>query len=202
MANKEPDKASVKSDKQLMREVREGSHSAFNVLFRRYHEKLYYFSMRYLNTKEDAEGVVQEIFLKVWLHRAHLDDTKSFNAFLHTMARNTIFNMHRKEQYDKVYRNYAKYLLDYVHTRSHDDVVYADLVRYLEEVLDQLPPQRRRVYDMSRRQGMSYKEIADELNLSEKTVETHIRLSLKTIREALSKILVFLVFYVSFHALI
>lgn len=183
----------VKSDKQLMSEVRAGSERAYESLFNRYHEKLYYFAMRYLHNKEDAEGVVQEIFLKVWLHRATLDENRSFNAFLHTMARNTIFNMHRKSQYEKVYQNYAKYLLSYTHTRSQDDVVYADLIRYLEEVLKTLPPQRRKVYEMSRIKGMSYKEIAAELSVSEKTVETHIRLSLKTIREAMDKILVLVV---------
>lgn len=186
---------SHKSDNQLMKEVREGSQAAFEALFYRYHEKLYYFAMRYFNSKEDAEGIVQEIFLKVWTNRENLDERKSFNAFLHTMAKNAIFNINRKYKYETVYQNYARQMLSHVHTKSLDDVIYADLLKHLNEILDELPPKRRKIYELSRIEGLSYKEIAEKMNISEKTVETHIRLSLKTIKEALSKILVLLVLF-------
>jgi len=151
--------------------------------------------MRYFHSKEDAEGIVQEIFLKVWLNREKLDEQKSFNAFLHTMAKNAIFNINRKHKYETIYQNYAREMLSYVHTKSLDDVIYADLLKHLHEILDELPPKRRRIYELSRFDGLSYKEIAEKLNISEKTVETHIRLSLKTIKEALSKILIFLILF-------
>ena len=67
--------------------------------------------------------------------------------------------------------------------------------KYENEILDELPPKRRKIYELSRIEGLSYKEIAEKMNISEKTVETHIRLSLKTIKEALSKILVLLVLF-------
>ncbi|MCF8307466.1 MAG: RNA polymerase sigma-70 factor [Bacteroidales bacterium] len=176
-----------KDDAQLVMQLKRGEEKAFESLYYRYSEKLYYFALRYLNNAEDAEGIVQEIFLKVWIHRQNLDENQSFNSYLFTIARNTIFNLHRSRQYEKVYLNYARNMFKELHNRSMEDIEYADLLRHINDLLLQLPPKRRKIFVMSRKLGMSYKDIARELSLSEKTIETHIRLALRTLKSALFK---------------
>ena len=185
-----------KDDAELVIRLREGDEKAFECLYYRYSEKLYYFAYRYLNNAEDAEGIVQEIFLKVWIQRQNLDEKQSFNSYLFTIAKNTIFNMHRSRQYEKVYLNYARNMFKELRNRSMEDVEYADLLRYINDLLQQLPPKRRKIFVMSRKLGMTYKDIASELDLSEKTIETHIRLALRTLKSALLKALLFLFFFV------
>lgn len=173
------------SDKILIKKVKANNEIAFEQLFDRYYQKAYYFALRYLKNREDAEGLVQEVFIKVWMNRHRLNPEQSFNAYLFTIARNAIFNIHRSRQYERAYQEFAAYMGDYVDNRSENEVVYSDLLDYLNKIVAQLPPKRQHIYRMSREQGLTYKEIAREMNVSEKTVETHLRLALQTIKKEL-----------------
>ncbi|MCB2196372.1 MAG: RNA polymerase sigma-70 factor [Bacteroidetes bacterium] len=171
-------------DDLLIDKVKEGDSKAFEELYYIYSERLYYFALRYLKTKEDAEGLVQEIFIRVWENRNGLKRGLSFNAYLFTIAKNTIFNQHRKKVNENAYKEYLKNYIDQHHNKTENDVVLADMKTRIDKSIESLPPQRKLIFQLSRNEGLSYKEIASKLNISEKTVEAHMRLALKTLRAA------------------
>jgi RNA polymerase sigma-70 factor (ECF subfamily) len=164
-----------------------GDCMAFEKVFFSFADRLYYFAMRYLRNQHDAEELVQEVFVKLWENRESLNEELSFSGYLFTITRNTIFNQNRKKINEQAYQEYVKHALQVASTKMEDDLIYADIKNLIDKVVEDLPPQRKLVYKMSRDQGLTYKEIAQELSLSERTVEAHIRLALKTITEFVDK---------------
>ena len=184
-------------DGLLIEKVKEGDTKAFEELYYLYSEKLYFFSLRYLKNQQDAEGLVQEIFIKIWENRTSLKKGLSFSSFLFTIARNTIFNQHRKRVNENAYKEYLRIYLDQHHNKTENDIILADMKKRIDASIENLPPQRKLIFRLSRNEGLSYKEIAGKLNISEKTVEAHMRLALKTIRVAVkAEILIPLLFAV------
>jgi RNA polymerase sigma-70 factor (ECF subfamily) len=179
------DKNSI--DKEVVISLKAGDRIAFEKVFFGFADRLYYFAMRYLRNQHDAEELVQEVFVKLWENRGSLNEELSFSGYLYTIARNTIFNQNRKRVNEQAYQEYVKNALQLASTKTEDDLIYADIKNLVDKVVEDLPPQRKLVYKMSRDQGLTYKEIAQELSLSERTVEAHIRLALKTITEFVDK---------------
>lgn len=185
-------------DDLLIEKLKEGDNKAFEELYYKYSEKLFYFSLRYFKNKEDAEGLVQEIFIKVWENRQNLKKGLSFSAFLFTMAKNAIINAHRKKINENTYKVYLRNYIDTHHNKTENDIILADMKKRIDKSIDSLPPQRQLIFKLSRNDGLSYKEISTKLKISEKTVEAHMRLALKTIRAAVkAEILLPLFFTIS-----
>jgi len=172
-------------DSDLVGKLRAGDSSAFEALFEKYYARLYYFSLRYMKQREDAEEIVQDIFVKIWEHRDRLDEMLSFSSYLFTIARNTIFNINRKTVNELAYYEYLKHFLELTHNKTENEIIYRDLKVKVDEIVDTFPKKRKKIFLLSREQGLSYKEIAEELSISEKTVEAHIYLALKTIKQTI-----------------
>ena len=170
-------------EQRIVSRIIDGDQMAFAELYDIYSEKLYYFSLKFLRSKEDAENITQEVFVKVWETRDRLDPDYSISAYLFTIARNTIFNLHRKKVNEKAYLEHLGHHIDFTHSKLEHDIVLKDLQSHVDKIIDDLPAQRKRVFELSRKDGLSHKEISQQLNISEKTIETHIRLALKDIRK-------------------
>ena len=177
-------------DKLLVNRLIKDNKAAFEQLFRKYHEQVYYFALRYMKTKEDAEEVVQEIFIRIWENRKSIDPAQSFGNYLFTICRNFMFNQNRKKINEQAYIEYVKNYLLQINFKTEDDIVFSDLLQWLNEQIEMLPPQQKQIYRLSRNENMTHKQIADKMHISVKTVETHIRLALKTIRKSLDHELV------------
>lgn len=177
-------------DKLLVNRLIKDNRAAFEQLFRKYHEQVYYFALRYMKTKEDAEEVVQEIFIRIWENRKSIDPAQSFGNYLFTICRNFMFNQNRKKINEQAYIEYVKNYLLQINFKTEDDIVFSDLLQWLNKQIEMLPPQQKQIYRLSRNENMTHKQIADKMHISVKTVETHIRLALKTIRKSLDHELV------------
>jgi len=187
------------SDTELIESIRNDDNKAFEQLYYRYSQQLYYFSLKYLKSKEDAEGLVQEIYAKLWEIRKTVICGESFSSFLFTIAKNTIFNKHRKKLNEENYKEHLRLHFDELYDKTENDIILADLKLRIDKQVEKLPPKRKQIYILSRERGLSYKEIAAELNISEKTIESHIRLALQAIRATLKgEILLPLFFTLSF----
>jgi len=184
-------------EQKIILQVIEGDQTAFENLYNIYADKLYYFALRFLKTKEDAENLTQDVFVKIWETRNRLDPDFSFNAYLFTIAKNTIFNLHRKRVNELAYREYLGNFYDYSHSKTESDLSLKDLQEKIDQSVEKFPTQRKIVYELSRKEGLSHKEIAEQLKISEKTIETHIRLALKTLRKVVGNNLVLLVAAIS-----
>lgn len=174
-------------DRRVVELLKQGDAETFEKVFFSFAERIYYFAMRYMRNQHDAEEIVQEVFVKLWENRSNLNDQLSFSGYLFTIARNTIFNQNRKKVNEQAYQEYVKVFLENSTRRTEEDLIYSDIKGIVDKVVEDLPPQRKLIYKMSREKGLSYKEIAEELKLSERTVEAHIRLALKTLTQVLDE---------------
>ncbi len=171
----------------LVARVKRGDKKAFEALFHRYSERIYYFSFKYLGDQHVAEEIVQDVFVKIWINREQLREDLSFKCYLFMATRNAIIDLYRKR---KKHLEACKEIEARVNTLSPmpDQVYeYNHLTRILSEFVAALPERRRKIYQLSREQGYSYKDIARELGISVKTVEAQIRLAIKQLRGILEK---------------
>ncbi len=177
-------------DRALVRKVVHGDVAAFEKLYRKYAGRLYYFALRFCRCPEDAEETVQEIFIRIWKNRSDLIEDFSFSAYLFTIARNYLFNLNRKKMHEKAYR---EHLLHYFLEQDNDPekrLMFRDLQDKLQEAILRLPPMQQKVFRMVRLSGMSHKEVAELLDVTVKTVETHMRLALKKLHATMDPLLV------------
>lgn len=176
-----------KDDKQLAVRLRIGDKKAFEKIFKKYKEKVYYFAIRYYNSTEDAENVVQDVFIKLWDERSRVKEELSLNNYIYTIAKNHLFNIQRKKINEQTYR---RYIIDHLVQVSNleNELIYADLKQKIDSVIEALPTQRKKVFIMGNVEGLSNNEVASILNLSVRTVEVHKSLAVQTIRKALRKI--------------
>lgn len=167
----------------LISRLRQDDREAFNLLFYMYAEKLLKFSLTFFNREEDAEEIVQEVFIKIWVKRQSIKDPASFNAYIYTIAKNMIFNSLKKNIYRTKYETYQYNNHHFFQNTTENEVMYQETRKRLEHALDQLPIKRKEVFLLSRRDGLKNREIAKKLDISIKTVETQMSLTLKYLKE-------------------
>ena len=189
------------SDPQLVKSLQKGDIFAFNELFYKYSQKVYNFSMQHLKNEEDVKDLVQEIFTKIWDIREKIDEKKSFNAFLFTISLNTIRDYFRKQVKNR--KLITKWLekAEFYSESTLESIELASLEKAVETVVKQLPPKRQMVFRLSRNEGLSNDEIAETLKIEKKTVENHLNLALRHLRDVLQEEQSFLVilFFVLFY---
>ena len=175
------------ADYKLVKSLKKGDLFAFDQLFSKYSKKLYYFAKGYLGSKEDTEGLVQEVFLLVWDKRKELKEHLSFNAFLYTVTYNAIRKYFRKKARAKKYLD--KFLEDYdgKHNKTIADIEYNNLQELANKAIEKLPEKRKLIFELSRNEGLSNAEISKRLDISKKTVENQITSALKLLREQFRK---------------
>jgi RNA polymerase sigma-70 factor (ECF subfamily) len=162
-----------------------GDITAFEMLFRTYYQPLCNYAYTFLQDKEDAEEIVQSTFLLVWEKRETLAIRTSVRPYLYAMVRNACLNIIKHEKIKQKYVGEEMALAD----RSHDSVANAvasnELEYRIKVAMEELPEQCRMVFKLSRFEELKYAEIADQLNISIKTVENHMGKALKIMREQL-----------------
>jgi len=189
----------LNKDEDLLLRIRKGDEVAFELVFYRYKGKLYDFIRRSLPVSEDAESMVQEIFVRLWTTREQLDPTKSLNAFLYTMARNEIFGHLRKLLVRRKYLEELSYSLNESSEITERQLEYEELKSVVAQLVRLMPEKRREIYILSRNEGLSYKEISALLGISENTIDSQIRKALSFLKENLRKKMSLFLFFISFR---
>lgn len=169
---------------ELIVGIKEGSHSAFNELLNIYGRKLLHFSLSYRISKEDAEEIVQEVFVRIWKNRESLDETQHVDGYIITIAKHLILNALRKKTSTDHFLAYAKGRT-YHTNNTEDEVIFSDLESLIQQAFMKLPRKRQLVYRMSRYEGLSNHEIARKLSLSKSTVENHLNHALSYFRKVI-----------------
>ncbi len=175
----------IENESRLVKSLSEGNILAFNSLFRAYAGRLYHFALGYLKSDVEAEELIQEVFTIIWEKRAGLKNELSFKSYLFTIA----FNIIRKHFRTKA--QIAEYLRfntnDDSDIRTSEQISYNSLLNYVTSLVNQLPEKRKQIFIKSRFDGLSIREIAEELKISHKTVENQLTDALKFIRRNLNK---------------
>lgn len=174
-------------ERSLILRLIEGDEDAFCELYATYKNRLIYFAMRFLKSREYAEDVFQDAFTVVWQSRRFINPDASFSSYLYTIMRNRILNQLRNAaNEEKLKESILSQALDYTEDTKRE-VMLNDLKSLISHALQQLTPRQREIFEMSREAQLSHKEIADKLGISVNTVQEHISTSLKLIRTYLIK---------------
>jgi RNA polymerase sigma-70 factor (ECF subfamily) len=175
------------SDFELVKRLQTGDVEAFDLIYDRYSGKLYLFSMKYLRSHEESEELIQSVFIKIWVNHKNLIKESSFKSYLYTITYNDICKTFRRRDYQK------RFIEEILYTRSHstseieEGIDYRSVLDRVEKVIDKLPERQKTIFQKSRQEGKSTKEIGKELNLSPGTIDNYISETLKTIRNSLTK---------------
>ncbi|MBN2104626.1 RNA polymerase sigma-70 factor [bacterium] len=163
-----------------------GDTDAFERLFRTYSRGLIHFCLRYVNDLHIAENCVQEVFIHIWEHRSKLDPKQNIKSYLFTAVRNRALKEIRRET---VRRNYQPHIILEPIIDPYQKMHAKELESAIAEAIAGLPEKCRQVFEMNRFEELTYREIAEILNISIKTVETQMGRALKQLRQALASFL-------------
>ncbi len=174
------------SDAELVEKLQKGDLEAFDYIFKRYGDRLFGFALKYLKSKEEAEGLVQDVFLKIWENRASLKKESSLKSFLFTIAYHNICGLFRKRQIHDKYKNEMVLTADKT-VDFEEQLQYKSTLEQVDRLIDKLPEKQRLIFIKSRMEGKSTKEIAEEMNLAAGTVDNHISAALKFLRKSITE---------------
>ena len=165
-----------------------GSDKAFENIYRQYSGKLYNFIMtishgdRYM-----AEEVVQSTFIKLWEVREQIDPRKSIRSYLSAIAKNMLLNKYQRQTVEFLYQQFLLKEQPVCDTVTEKETDRKWLEDYVDELIEQLPPSRKKIFILSRKKELSTKEIAEIMQISVSTVETQLSLATKFIRKQFEK---------------
>ena len=172
-------------DQVLVDKLQKGDLEAFDQIFKRYGNRLFGFALKYLKSKEEAEGLVQDVFLKVWEKRKKIKRESSLKSYLFTIAYHNMCRIFRKRQ---IYLKFAeekgsseKSIVD-----PEEQMLYKSTLDKINLLIEKLPERQKQIFIKSRREGKSTKEIAEEMNLAPGTVDNNISAALKFLRKSIS----------------
>ncbi|MDP4205146.1 MAG: RNA polymerase sigma-70 factor [Bacteroidota bacterium] len=159
---------------------------AFEAIFKTYYRYLCLLAMHYLRDSAESEEVVEDVFLLLWEKRKEIVIRSSLRNFLFSSVKNRCINI---IEHEKVKNNYRRHQMEAQNEAiirySENDFPEIDAFKKIEDCIASLPEKRREIFVLSRQKGLKYKEIANQLNISVKTVETQMGLALKQLRNQL-----------------
>ncbi len=182
------------TDPVLVALWQQGDEKAFNSLYDRYVVYLTNIALKKTSSIETAKDCVQEVFVSVYYRRDFLQPSSSLKAYLFKALQNKIYNFHLKELTRMEYEEIAAGQIDNAVNDVFENIHNKELKASIESAINQLPPQCKKIFLMSREEQLPYKEIAAQLNISVNTVDQHIQKALRKLRVSL-KLLLFCFLY-------
>jgi RNA polymerase sigma-70 factor (family 1) len=175
------------SDFELIKRLQKGDIEAFDLIYERYSGKLYLFCMKYLRSHEESEELIQSVFLKLWENHKNLIKEFSFRSYLFTITYNDICKVFCRRNYLKSFIEEVLYTRSYVSSEIEERIDYGSVLEQVQKIIDKLPERQKKVFEKSRKEGKSTKEIAKELKLTPGTVDNYISGAIKIIRNGITK---------------
>lgn len=180
------------TQKQLFELLQNGDDASFKVVYNHFYPKLFYFVYEYVPHKDLAEDIVHDTFMAVWRKKAQLKPDTNLNAYLYTLAKNNSLKKIRDQKSrNKIISNSGQSDFELelnakaLSSLDTSDLTFAEIERIIQSTLNSLPSQCRLVFELSRFESKKNREIADELDVSVKTVEGHITKAIKSFKVAL-----------------
>lgn len=183
-------------EKALIENIQNGNEKSFEQLFKLYYGHLCLFASKIIDDEIAAEEIVQDFFVKFWEKRNQISIESSLKNYLFRSIKNLCLNFIK---HNKVKQEYARHVISEAENNNfRDNFIEVDLAKKINESIEALPEKRRKIFKMSREEGLKYREIAEKLNISVKTVETQMRFAFRTLRDKLKNYNTFLLFICAF----
>lgn len=174
---------SILSEKELLFKVADGDEACFRYLFDKYRNKIYSLSMYLTHSEYISEEITQEVFMKIWMNRKQLGGVEYFNAYLRTIASHVASNYLKKLANEKIILQKIADEAERSSETTVNTIIYNEYQAILEQAIQSLPPQQKKVYILSRHEGLKQDDIAKMMNLSPYTVKEYMKNALQTIRK-------------------
>jgi len=176
------------SDFELTSMIRQDDHLAYRELYYRYTEVLYSHAYTRLQDREEARDVVQEVFSKLWIKRSSISFEVNIAGYLYTAVRNRILNLYAQEKRRSQLLDSFCRFTEQMPVEPDASIRISQLQKIVEQEIEKMPPKMRAVFELSRKQQLSHKEIARHLGISVKTVKNQVNGALKILRSRLGTI--------------
>lgn len=189
-------------EKELLKKLSSGDPLAFGILYNAYFERLYYFSMHYLNDHEASRDILQDVFSEIWEKKERLIEIQNLSSWLFTICKNICLNKIARLKIEQKHNDQLKIRQLTIAQNSLNQldtspIVFQEINNILHQTLKKLPAKTRMVFELSRFENKKNRDIAKELNISEKSVEAHITKALKVLRVALKNYMSIVMFFLN-----
>lgn len=174
----------MENDKHLFQQIKKGDKKSFEKLFKTYYAPLCLFARQYILDPDDSEEAVQSFFLKLWDDRKKIAITTSVKSYLFGSVKNRCLNYIKHQKIKQAHQSEVIKSAK-IESNSSSFLLEVDLMKKIEASINSLPPKRREIFILSKEHGLKYREIAEKLGISIKTVETQMGHALKDLREQL-----------------
>lgn len=175
----------ILNEQQQLRKIRKGDLDAFEKLFHRFYQGMFSYAKTFLRSKEQAEEVVQDVFYNIWKNRESLRITRSWQSYLYrAVYNNSMMYLRRTKKEIRLEEG----MLTGGEQGSRDpyqEMQYREVSGLVSTIIGEMPERTREIFLLNRQEGMKYKEIAERLSISQKTVEAHMGKALKVLRNSL-----------------
>lgn len=186
-----------KSNTELVKLLKKGDRVAFYNIYERYCKRLFGFVLRYIKVEADAEGIVQEVFIKIWESRNKLDAYTSFESFLFTITYNATISLLRKRANEQKYLEHLKSIQQIQKAPDLiDELQLNELNEQVQTLLEELTPRQKEIFQLSREEGLTHEEIAKKLDISLNTVKKHMANSLSFLKSRIDNSLIVNILFV------
>jgi RNA polymerase sigma-70 factor (ECF subfamily) len=180
------------SDEELLLHFKSGDRKAYEQIYNRYWAIMYVYARKIMADADDAQDIVQEVFTYVWHKRDTLNINTSLSLYLYTSVRYRIFDLldHKKVRTD--YKTYLQQFINEGEYITDDQLREKELVAVIEKEVAALPPKMREMFELSRKEGLSHKEIAEKLGVSDLTVKKQVSNAVKILKGKLKLFSIFI----------
>jgi RNA polymerase sigma-70 factor, ECF subfamily len=187
-------------EKRILTDLKYGSKKAFEYVFKTYYDPLMKYAEEILKNRDQAEDVIENLFVIIWEDRKLLDIHTSFRSYLYRSTYNACMNVIRKRKSESKYRDFFTHHTNFLKTHDYGSLSYPltgliekEINSEISNIIDKLPPQCKKIFLMSRSDNLTHQEIAEELGISVNTVKCHIMNALKVLQVALKDLMIVLI---------
>lgn len=176
------------TDKELVIELKNGNQFAFDTLYNIYKDKIIFFATKFIKSREIAEDIYHDVFTQIWINKESLDESKSFSSFIYLLIKNRLLDEIRKQLQDQKFRE--SLISEPTLNDTLDGILREDFDKLYKDSLNRLTSKQRIIFSMSRDEYKTYKEIAEQLNISINTVKSHLSQATNSMRSFIAKFII------------
>ena len=173
--------------KELQRKIAEGDETAFTQLYLHFGKRLIQFAVSLVRSKEIAEELVEDVFVKLWANRYQVPEIENITVYLYVAVKNRSLNALSRKAHELVAApfDYLDTAMDKFATDPYDLMITAEMMGRMQHAIESLPPRCKLIFKLVREDGLKYKEVAEILNISVNTIDVQMAIAVKKICMAL-----------------